>query len=120
MIDSAELLKRKSHSVKKGLAPEQIEEYLSALKGWAYEDNHIVKAFSFQNYYETLAFVNAIAFVINAENHHPDLLVSYNRCVVMFNTHSLNEGRGGISENDFICAAKIDALAGQNFAPVAH
>ncbi|QDK46543.1 MULTISPECIES: 4a-hydroxytetrahydrobiopterin dehydratase [unclassified Bdellovibrio] len=116
MIDSAELLKKKSRNVKKGLSGTEIDEYLAAMKGWSYEDNHIVKAYSFKNYHETLAFVNALAFVVNAENHHPDLLVSFNRCVVMFNTHSV----GGVSENDFICAAKIDAMASHNYAPVAH
>lgn len=116
MINSAELLKKKSRNVKKALSGTEIEEYLAGAKGWSYEDNHIVKAFSFKDYYETMAFVNAVAFVVNAENHHPDLLVSFKRCVVMFNTHSVN----GISENDFICAAKIDAMANHNFAAVAH
>ncbi len=53
-----------------------------------------------------MAFVNALAWVAHPEDHHPDLAVSYNRCAVRFNTHSV----GGISINDFICAAKVDAL----------
>ena len=65
------------------------------------------KAWSFKNYYETLAFVNAVAWIVHGEDHHPDLSVGYNRCRVEFSTHSI----GGISENDFICAAKIEALA---------
>jgi 4a-hydroxytetrahydrobiopterin dehydratase len=55
-----------------------------------------------------MAFVNAVAWIAHAEDHHPDLLVSYNRCTVRFNTHSV----GGLSVNDFICAAKLDALLG--------
>lgn len=66
----------------------------------------IQRTFRFKNYYETLAFVNAMAWIIHREDHHPDLEVGYNRCVVRFSTHSV----GGLSENDFICAAKIDTL----------
>ena len=64
------------------------------------------RTFKFKNYYQTIAFVNALAWVAHEDDHHPDLEVSYNRCVVHYSTHSI----GGISENDFICAAKIDAL----------
>ena len=53
-----------------------------------------------------MAFVNALAWIAHVEDHHPDLAVSYSRCTVRFNTHSV----GGISINDFICAAKVDAL----------
>ena len=58
------------------------------------------------NYYETMAFVNALAWIAHGEDHHPDIEVGYNRCQVHFSTQSI----GGLSENDFICAAKIDAL----------
>ena len=64
------------------------------------------RSFKFKNYYQTMAFVNALAWIAHQEDHHPDIEVSYNRCVVHYSTHSI----GGISENDFICAAKIDAL----------
>ena len=66
----------------------------------------ITRTFRFKNYYRTIAFVNALAYVAHAEDHHPDLEVGYNRCVVHYSTHSV----GGLSENDFICAARIDAL----------
>ncbi|HAT8983211.1 TPA: 4a-hydroxytetrahydrobiopterin dehydratase, partial [Legionella pneumophila subsp. pneumophila] len=66
----------------------------------------IKRAFSFKNFYETMAFVNAIAWIANIENHHPDLEVGYNYCRVHFMTHALN----GLTHNDFICAAKIDKL----------
>lgn len=110
MVTTSELLQKKSRHQDTGLDDAQINEHLKALDGWALQEGKIVKAFGFKNYYRTLAFVNAIAYVIHAEDHHPELVVTYNRCAVKFDTHSVNGGRGGISENDFICAAKIDAL----------
>ena len=85
---------------------------LGEIPGWALSDtaNEISRAWKFTNYYETIAFVNALAWVAHREDHHPNLEVGYNRCRVMFSTHSVN----GLSENDFICAAKLNALrAGQ-------
>ena len=67
-----------------------------------------LKTFTFQDYYRTMAFVNALAFVAHREDHHPDLGVHYDRCVVRYSTHDV----GGLSENDFICAAKAERLAG--------
>ena len=82
---------------------------LSEIPGWVLNDtaSKISRAFKFGNYYETLAFVNALAWVVHREDHHPDLEVGYNRCKVHFSTHSVR----GLSENDFICAAKINALS---------
>jgi 4a-hydroxytetrahydrobiopterin dehydratase len=84
----------------------EISELIGSVHGWDVEDGAIHKEFKFKNYYETIAFVNLIAFVANREDHHPDLEVGYNRCRVTFSTHSV----GGLSENDFICAAKIERL----------
>jgi 4a-hydroxytetrahydrobiopterin dehydratase len=71
------------------------------------EDGRMIQRnFRFKNYYQTIAFVNALAWVAHHQDHHPDLEVGYNRCVVHYSTHSA----GGLSENDFICAARIDAL----------
>ncbi len=70
------------------------------------DDPQIVRIFKFKNYYQTIAFVNAVAWIAHSEDHHPDLEVGYNRCIVHFSTHSV----GGLSNNDFICAAKLDAL----------
>ncbi len=85
----------------------QIEDHLTLLGGgWALVDGAIQKRFDFADYHHTMAFVNALTWVAHAQDHHPDLLVSYNRCTVRFNTHSV----GGISVNDFICAARVDAL----------
>jgi len=66
----------------------------------------IYREFTFKNYYKTMAFVNAVAWIAHQENHHPDLSVGYNRCLVRYSTHAIQ----GLSENDFICAAKVDAL----------
>lgn len=76
--------------------------------GWRLSDDgqSLKRAFGFEDFYRTMAFVNAVAWIANAEDHHPDLEVGYNYCRVTFSTHSI----GGLSENDFICAAKIDAL----------
>jgi 4a-hydroxytetrahydrobiopterin dehydratase len=89
-----------------------VAAHLAAAPGWAlvsepgFAGDAIEKTYAFADYHRTLAFVNALAWVAHREDHHPELRVSYNRCVVRFNTHSV----GGISINDFICAAKVDAL----------
>jgi 4a-hydroxytetrahydrobiopterin dehydratase len=77
-------------------------------KNWVVSaDNRIIKCnLSFNDFYETMAFVNALAWIANSENHHPDLEAGYNYCNVRFMTHALN----GLSPNDFICAAKLDKL----------
>lgn len=116
MITHNDLLEKKCQHTVTGLTEAQITEYLAAVGNWAQEGARIVKTFSFKDYYETLAFINAIAYVIHAEDHHPELIVTYNRCVVKFDTHTVNDGRGGISENDFICAAKIDTIFNQSFS----
>ena len=68
------------------------------------EVNSISHTYSFKNYYQTMAFVNVIAQIAHQQDHHPDLLVSYNRCTVTYSTHDV----GGLSIKDFICAAKIN------------
>ncbi len=67
----------------------------------------IQRNFGFKNYYQTIAFVNALAWVAHQQDHHPELAVGYKHCNVHYSTHSV----GGLSENDFICAARIDSLA---------
>jgi len=113
MTSATELLGKQCRHLETALSDQEIAEHLGALDGWARQEGKIVKTFAFRDYYETLAFVNAIAYVIHAEDHHPELIVTYNRCTVKFDTHSVNGGRGGISENDFICAAKVDAVSRQ-------
>jgi len=92
-----------------GVAPytaEQAKDMLKQLKGWIVADGKLVKLYPFKNYFETMAFVNALAWISHREDHHPDLQVGYNKCRVEYATHAI----GGLSENDFICAAKADAL----------
>lgn len=103
---------RCTHQVK-ALDEATIKENLAALPEWKIEGGKLARSFAFKDYYQTLAFVNAIAWIIHAEDHHPDLAVGYNRCGVKFDTHSVNDGRGGLSVNDFICAAKVDAVYAQ-------
>lgn len=111
------MLRRKDWKVataRQALTPTQIIGGLASLQGWSLtgSDEHLVieKTYHFANYFETTAFVNAVAFIAHVADHHPDLLVQYNRCVVKFNTHDVK----GISQTDLDCAARIDAmLAGQ-------
>ena len=91
------------------LTVDQVKNLLSQLSTqWEVSsDNRMIKRkLSFHNFYETMAFVNALAWIANLENHHPDLEVGYNYCHVRFMTHALN----GLTHNDFICAAKLDKL----------
>ena len=88
------------------LNPGAIASMLKSLPGWQQQSGEIRKTYAFKNYYETMAFVNALAFISHREDHHPDLEVGYNKCTVRYSTHSV----GGLSENDFICAAKVEAL----------
>ena len=88
----------------------EIVASLARLEGWklAGDDANVAieKTFTFANYFETIAFVNALALVAHKQDHHPDLSVHYNRCVVRYSTHDV----GGLSMNDFICAAKVELL----------
>jgi len=88
------------------LKPQEIELLLVQLPGWQLRNGAITKSYEFKNYYQTMAFVNAVAWIAHREDHHPDMAVGYNKCTVDYSTHAI----GGLSENDFICAAKIDAL----------
>jgi len=84
------------------------EALLDQLSGWTMsaEVKEIRKTFAFKDYYASMAFVNAIAWIAHREDHHPDMMVGYNKVTVVFATHSVS----GLSDNDFICAAKVDAL----------
>jgi 4a-hydroxytetrahydrobiopterin dehydratase len=104
-----ELAKKKCKPCEGGVAPysaQQANDLLRSLRGWIIENGRLVKLYPFSNYYQTMAFVNALAWVSHREDHHPDLAVGYNKCRVEYWTHAI----GGLSENDFICAAKCDAL----------
>jgi 4a-hydroxytetrahydrobiopterin dehydratase len=88
------------------LAEAVIAEMLGRLAGWECAAGKIGRLYHFKNWCQTMAFVNAVAWVAHRENHHPDLEVGYNTCRVSYTTHAI----GGLSENDFICAAKVEAL----------
>ena len=88
------------------LSETEITAELARLKGWSRDGEAISKIYNFANYHQSIAFVNASAWVSHREHHHPDIVVGYNTCKVSYVTHSV----GGISQNDFICAAKLDAL----------
>ena len=106
------MLKKKDWSLlpRRALSATEIVTRLAAIPGWQLTgdgpDVAIERTYSFGNYYETISFVNAVAFIANAQDHHPDLSVHYNRCVVRFNTHDVK----GLSATDFECAAQVDAL----------
>ena len=105
----SELVNKSCKACERGTPPmdeKQIRAMLSSLPGWEFTNGEIAKTFKFKNYYQTMAFVNATAWISHQENHHPDLEVGYNKCRIRYSTHSI----GGISENDFICAAKVEAL----------
>jgi len=105
----SELAKKKCKPCEGGVKPysaTEAKELLKDLKGWKIENNRLTKTYAFENYFQTMAFVNALAWISHREDHHPDLLVGYNTCRVEYSTHAI----GGLSENDFICAAKCDAL----------
>ena len=93
------------------LSHTQATGLLAQTPGWTLNDTttELSRTYKFKNYYETMAFVNAAAFIAHREDHHPDMEVGYNRCHVLFSTHSIK----GLSENDFICAAKVNALSSE-------
>jgi 4a-hydroxytetrahydrobiopterin dehydratase len=106
---AASLRSKKCAPCDGGTAPmtaAQIATLLKGLSGWEYQDGKVRKTFKFANYHETMAFVNATAWVSHREDHHPDIALGYNQATVAYMTHAIK----GISENDFICAAKIDSL----------
>ena len=96
------------------LGADDIDRLLPLVAGWAVIDGKLQSSFTFRNYYETIAFVNALAWVSHQQDHHPELMVSFKLCAVAYTTHS---ARGELSENDFICAAKASALYVQRAAP---
>ena len=108
-MSAADLAHQKCKPFEGGVSPLKAEEtamLLGQLNGWQFADSVITKNYEFKNYYQTMAFVNAVAWMAHREDHHPDMTVGYNRCRVNYSTHAI----GGLSENDFICAAKVDAL----------
>ncbi|HCE29470.1 MAG TPA: 4a-hydroxytetrahydrobiopterin dehydratase [Comamonadaceae bacterium] len=106
------MLKKKDWSAqtRRALTATEVVAKLAQLEGWSLSGDgaHVAieKTYRFANYHETIAFVNAVAFIAHTEDHHPDLSVHYDRCVVRLNTHDV----GGISPTDIDCATRFDAL----------
>ena len=109
----SKLTEKSCQPAEKGSVPLSMDDAATLLKqlhtDWQIQQQppELQRTFKFKNYYHTMAFVNALAWIAHRDDHHPDLEVGYNRCVVHYSTHSI----AGLSENDFICAAKIDALS---------
>lgn len=95
---------------RRALSPTEVVTRMAGVPGWQLTGSGdqvaIEKNFAFANYHETMAFVNAVAFIAHQQDHHPDLSVHYSRCVVRFNTHDVQ----GLSETDFRCASLVDSL----------
>ena len=110
MTDSMLKPKEWKGQPRRAMGATEVVASLARLDGWKLAGDGanvaIEKTYTFANYFETIAFVNALAMIAHREDHHPDLSVHYNRCVVRFNTHDV----GGISSSDFDCAAQADAL----------
>lgn len=106
------MLKQKDWSTqaRRALTAPELVAKLAHIPGWQLQgdgaDLAIAKTYHFDDYHETMAFVNAVAFIAHVQDHHPDLSVHYNRCVVRFNTHDV----GGISDTDIDCAQRVEAL----------
>jgi 4a-hydroxytetrahydrobiopterin dehydratase len=92
----------------KPLDQTEINNLLQQIPHWEFNTtpSYIYRRFTFKNFYHTMAFVNAVAWIANQENHHPDMEVGYNYCLLKYSTHAIE----GLSENDFICAAKVNTL----------
>jgi len=105
----SDLADKKCKPCEGGVAPlkePEVRSLLKQLDGWEQAGGRIAKTYRFKNHYQAMAFVNAAAWISHREDHHPDVTVGYNQCRVEYTTHAI----GGLSENDFICAAKLDKL----------
>ncbi len=102
---------RCSHQSGPALTPDEQSLLLSQLQGWQVDTSTpggaLTKTYTLADFHHTMAFVNAVAWVAHEQDHHPDLAVSYKHCTIRWSTHSV----GGLSLNDFICAARVDALS---------
>ncbi len=106
-----DLLTESCHPLAKGtasLSKPETEELLALISEWTIckDGKSISRNYKFKNYYETMSFVNVAAWIAHQQDHHPDILLTYNHCLITYSTHSVD----GLSRNDFICAAKTDDL----------
>lgn len=109
MIELRDLLQKKCtpcQGCAAALTQPEIDDLVLLLDGWEQYDHLISKKFVFADFHQTMEFVNAVAWISHREDHHPELTVNYNSCLVEYTTHAIH----GLSESDFICAAKVEAL----------
>jgi 4a-hydroxytetrahydrobiopterin dehydratase len=111
MSEACDLTDRHCEPCEGGVEPlqrEKAESMLAEVPGWTLSEDGkmIVRRFEFRGFFRTMSFINAMAWVVNNEGHHPDFSAGYNYCEVGFTTHAID----GLSDNDFICAAKVNAL----------
>ncbi len=100
------LLSQHCDAKAKKLSPSQIKSLLPLVPGWKIKSAALTRTFNFRNYHESLAFVHATAWISHGEDHHPDIALTYNTVALKYSTHSA----AGLTQSDFICAAKIAAL----------
>jgi 4a-hydroxytetrahydrobiopterin dehydratase len=106
---TTDLISRKCQACESGagkVGADDLAFYLQQTPGWEIDGSELRRMFKFKNYYEALAFVNATAWISHRENHHPDIELGYNKVTMRYRTHAV----GGLTQNDFICAAKINEL----------
>lgn len=109
MSTASDLTGRHCEPCKTGTLPlsnKEADSLMQQIAGWQRYDHLISRTYHFKDYYQTIAFVNAVAWLSHTEDHHPEITVTYNSCRVEYTTHSVH----GLSENDFICAARVNAL----------
>jgi len=111
MATACDLTEKHCEPCEGGVDPierDEAEQLLNDVPGWTLSDDGkmISRRYEFKGFFRTMSFINAMAWIVNQENHHPDFSAGYNFCEVGFTTHAID----GLSENDFICAAKINAL----------
>lgn len=110
-MSTCDIADRRCQPCEGGVAPldeATCRQLLADLPGWQLEGKILVRSFTFRNHYEAMAFVNAVAWVSHQEDHHPEIVIGYKDVRVSYWTHAID----GLSENDFICAAKVGKLAG--------
>ena len=108
-MEAIDLVKSRCKPCEGGVDPlkdEETRHLLAQLEEWQRDGEAIAKTYAFKNHYQAVAFANAVAWISHREDHHPDMKVGYNTVTVRYTTHAI----GGLSVNDFICAAKVDAL----------
>lgn len=110
IITPDDLLQQQCSERQTALAASSLPQWLALTPDWRIDNGKLCRTFAFKNYYQTLAFVNALAAMVHKQDHHPELTITYNKCIVRYDTHSVDQGRGGLSENDFICAARASAI----------